>query len=70
MFLPVDHSRVILKVPDENGSDYINASYIEVGTDLSHSKIGTALNHYKSNNLDAKTTLYTIITHHILIVVP
>ena len=26
-----DHSRVILKVPDENGSDYINASYIEVG---------------------------------------
>ena len=28
---PVDHSRVILQMPDESGSDYINASYIEVG---------------------------------------
>ena len=28
----VDHSRVILKVPDENGCDYINASYINVST--------------------------------------
>ena len=44
-FLPVDHSRVILKVPDENGSDYINASYIEVGTGVSHSKVGTVVNH-------------------------
>ena len=26
----VDHSRVILKVPDETGCDYINASYINV----------------------------------------
>ena len=26
----VDHARVVLSVPDENGSDYINASYIEV----------------------------------------
>ena len=26
----VDHSRVILKVPDETGYDYINASYINV----------------------------------------
>ena len=25
-----DHSRVILSVPDEAGSDYINASYINV----------------------------------------
>ena len=31
MILLVDHSRVILKAPDENESDYINASYIEVG---------------------------------------
>ena len=44
-FLPVDHSRVILKVPDENGSDYINASYIEVGTGVFHSRIGTVLYH-------------------------
>ena len=28
----VDHSRVILKVPDESGCDYINASYINVST--------------------------------------
>ena len=28
----VDHSRVVLKVPDENGCDYINASYINVST--------------------------------------
>ena len=42
-FLPVDHSRVILKVPDENGSNYINASYIEVGTGFSHSRIGTVV---------------------------
>ena len=25
-----DHCRVVLSVPDENGSDYINASYINV----------------------------------------
>ena len=30
MFDVVDHSRVILKVPDETGCDYINASYINV----------------------------------------
>ena len=29
-FHSVDHSRVILSVPDERGSDYINASYINV----------------------------------------
>ena len=25
-----DHSRVVLSVPDEDGSDYINASFIDV----------------------------------------
>ena len=30
VFHAVDHSRVVLSVPDENGSDYINASYIDV----------------------------------------
>ena len=30
VFYIVDHSRVVLSVPDENGSDYINASYIDV----------------------------------------
>ena len=30
MFDVVDQSRVILKVPDETGCDYINASYINV----------------------------------------
>ena len=29
-FHSVDHSRVILSIPDERGSDYINASYINV----------------------------------------
>ena len=33
-FPPVDHSRVILSVPDGWGSDYINASYINVGYTL------------------------------------
>ena len=37
---PDDHSRVILKVSDEKGSDYINASYIEVGT-IMHSMVFT-----------------------------
>ena len=27
---PDDHSRVVLSAPDEEGSDYINASYIDV----------------------------------------
>ena len=26
----VDHSRVVLSIPDRQGSDYINASYINV----------------------------------------
>ena len=31
MTLPTDdHSRVVLSVPDEDGSDYINASFIDV----------------------------------------
>ena len=30
VFHSVDHSRVVLSVPVENGSDYINASYIDV----------------------------------------
>ena len=34
IFPPVDHSRVVLSIPDENGSDYINASYIDVSTIL------------------------------------
>ena len=33
---PVDHSRVILRLPDESGSDYINASYIHVRIIRSH----------------------------------
>ena len=33
-FHTVDHSRVVLSVPDENGSDYINASYIDVSVIL------------------------------------
>ena len=27
---PDDHSRVVLNVPDSNGNDYINASFINV----------------------------------------
>ena len=62
-FLPVDHSRVILKVPDKNGSDYINASYIEVGTGVSHSRIDTLVNHenYESNNLETRKTTICIL---------
>ena len=33
-FHSVDHSRVILSVPDGWGSDYINASYINVSSRL------------------------------------
>ena len=29
-----DHSRVVLSVPDEDGSDYINASFIDVSNDV------------------------------------
>ena len=29
-----DHSRVVLSVPDDSGSDYINASYIDVSVKL------------------------------------
>ena len=29
-----DHSRVVLSVPDEDGSDYINASFIDVRNDV------------------------------------
>ena len=32
----VDHSRVVLSVPDESGSDYINASYIDVSDHASN----------------------------------
>ena len=39
----VDHSRVVLTVPDGWGSDYINASYINVRPTVDISKLSAML---------------------------
>ena len=67
-FLPVDHSRVILKVSDENGSDYINASHIEVCTGVSHGRIGTVVYHQNYETSNGRGHNHTLhISHHIVI---
>ena len=40
---PDDHSRVVLSAPDEDGSDYINASYIDVSIFIIYTHIQPAI---------------------------
>ena len=60
--IAVDHSRVVLSVPDESGSDYINASYIDVSDHCSTLSTGLLFSAISLSLLLSRATCRRMLT--------